>query len=868
MLRAVEGEQTRTTYRLNWVTPQALDLLNSEATPLCIASLVDRQGSHALPSRLMTVIEHSIDNDTGNLRLLFEIGPFITLNADFNGQISTWGSTPIEAPPNKFVTIYDDSWPEYQEVKTSESLDSWRRAIQFATTSWDFKNTVFLRPADPNLVGSEKSITLNLAQETMLDFSIASFNPHLTDFDLGRKQIQVTNRGAIANIEKCPPIDRDGIMSISARFLESGLANLEINVQPDPQFSTYLPISIIVTADPNSDPVGPRVLGQSWITCLDHLAESLQTDSKKHLEILDYLSDAFPGDPEVMLRRGHINLLLNKYSIARDEFRKVLGIRESSRAVTWLLIAALKSGDVREAESLLTRLNLSEQNLFDQIVESATSVTEDTALRFIDAPGISMSEDKAVKLIRALSTAVKTHEGARKVTEALADVDQTQAVIYSRKLIEENPDWRALRKDYVELAHKTGLSDGISDQVEILLRYEDEAPNEIVDRVKRLGSLLHPARLLGTLVFNSTAFFALQTKEATTAGLDQATQAAHLSFKFGDFATLDFAVQQVVANSDADNTTHKSYLTAIEQIALRAAKAQNENLNGFGKSDSYIDFLLQKLSQDTKEKTLVVIGGSGNFRYLEHWKQQLKLKDFKWIPGSPTAVNESEYLLELDHGNLIVITVWGDALQLSNRVRGWLEKYDVQIGRAFSGSESILYAISTLLKRDELGVVDTTFQRCEQAFQLAKSEFKFLNFNPSIGEIISKLDEYPLARIWSKKIWRSLDALNQYAAWRTSQSGSATAFVAWLSQSGLIPPNWVSMKESESLGSQSQFHQARVFPVDKSVDSSGKIFMESHIKIDFDPPAPRIHFFDASSGESGKIFIGYIGPHLPTPSGH
>ena len=868
MLRAVEGEQTRTTYRLDWVTPQALTLLRSEVTPLCVASLVDRQGSHALPSRLMTVLEHSIDNDTGNLRLLFEMGPFIALNPDFNGQISTWGTSLDEAPPNKFVTIYDDSWPEYREVKTSESLDSWKRAIYFVTTSWDFKNTVFLRPTDPNLIGSEKSITLSLAQETALDFSVASFNPHLTDVDLGRKQIQVTSRGAIADINACPPIDRDGIMSITGKFLEPGLANLEINVQPDPQFSTYLPLSLTVTADPNSDPVGPRVLGQPWVTCLDQLADSLQTDKNKHLEILNYLADAFPGDPEVLLRRGSLYLSLNKYSMASDEFRKVLKIRESSRAVTWLLIAALKSGDVREAESLLNRLNLSEQNLFNQIVESASSVTEDTALRFIDAPGMSMGEDKAVKLIYALSKAVKTHEGARKVTASMADVDQTQAVIYARRLIEEHPDWRALRKDYVELAHETGLSDGVNEQVEILLRYEDESPKEIVDRVNRLGNLLHPVRLLGTLIFNSTAFFALQTTEATVAGLELSTQAADLALRVGDFATLDFAVQQVMANVENGNTTHMGYLSAVEQIALRASKSHNENTSSIDKSESYIDYFLQKLSNETSKKTLVVIGGSSNFRYLEHWKQQLKLKDFKWIPGSPTAVKESECLLELDPENLIVVTVWSDAIQLSNSVLSWLEKYDVQIGRAFSGSESILYAVSTLLKLDEISPIDISFQRCVEAFNLAKTEFKFLEFNPGINEVIKELDEYPLARPWARKIWRSLDALNQYAAWRASQSGSATAFIAWLTQSGLIPPNWVSMKESESLAAQSQYYQVRVFPVDKSVDPSGKIFMEPHIKIDFDHPAPRIHFFDASAGVTKKIFIGYIGPHLPTPSGH
>ena len=56
--------------------------------------------------------------------------------------------------------------------------------------------------------------------------------------------------------------------------------------------------------------------------------------------------------------------------------------------------------------------------------------------------------------------------------------------------------------------------------------------------------------------------------------------------------------------------------------------------------------------------------------------------------------------------------------------------------------------------------------------------------------------------------------------------------------------------------------------MDRSVDPSGQKYMEAHIKIDYDHPAPRIHFFDASDQEFGKVLIGYIGPHLPTPSGH
>jgi hypothetical protein len=52
------------------------------------------------------------------------------------------------------------------------------------------------------------------------------------------------------------------------------------------------------------------------------------------------------------------------------------------------------------------------------------------------------------------------------------------------------------------------------------------------------------------------------------------------------------------------------------------------------------------------------------------------------------------------------------------------------------------------------------------------------------------------------------------------------------------------------------------------VDPAGEVFMEAHVKIDHDHPAPRIHFYDASDKAPYKIFVGYVGVHLPTPSGH
>jgi len=234
MLRAVEGEQTRTTYRLSWVTQEALHLLDTETNALCVANLTDRDGTHALPSRIMTVVKHEIDSDTGTLKLILEVGPFIRLEDDFVGALTEWGNESANYPPEKFVSVYQNHWPSFREAEGSEVLDSWRRAVEFVTTAWDFRNSIFLRPANTKLHGRDKEITISVDQADRYEFEIASYNPHLTDVDLSLKALHVTNSGAIADIDKCPPIDRDGVMSIGMKFLEPGASKIQINILPDP----------------------------------------------------------------------------------------------------------------------------------------------------------------------------------------------------------------------------------------------------------------------------------------------------------------------------------------------------------------------------------------------------------------------------------------------------------------------------------------------------------------------------------------------------------------------------------------------------------------------------------------------------------
>lgn len=54
-----------------------------------------------------------------------------------------------------------------------------------------------------------------------------------------------------------------------------------------------------------------------------------------------------------------------------------------------------------------------------------------------------------------------------------------------------------------------------------------------------------------------------------------------------------------------------------------------------------------------------------------------------------------------------------------------------------------------------------------------------------------------------------------------------------------------------------------MLPVPKSVDESGRAFMGAHFKIARSGQiSPRLHFFD-DVDDSGKVYVGYIGKHLP-----
>jgi hypothetical protein len=160
---------------------------------------------------------------------------------------------------------------------------------------------------------------------------------------------------------------------------------------------------------------------------------------------------------------------------------------------------------------------------------------------------------------------------------------------------------------------------------------------------------------------------------------------------------------------------------------------------------------------------------------------------------------------------------------------------------------------------------DTDIKRFDEIEMHVASSLPLIELG-DIEDGVDALDQFPQAPAWAKKSWRALVALQNYA--EAKKRGWTGDFNTWCLEpeetwSRTVPSKWVALTESDTVDNNPRFKSARVFPVPTTVDPTGEVYMCAHIKIvEGGRPAPRIHFFDDTSGSSGKIWIGYIGPHL------
>lgn len=158
---------------------------------------------------------------------------------------------------------------------------------------------------------------------------------------------------------------------------------------------------------------------------------------------------------------------------------------------------------------------------------------------------------------------------------------------------------------------------------------------------------------------------------------------------------------------------------------------------------------------------------------------------------------------------------------------------------------------------------------CVDAVSAAREELRYLVIS-SLADPTSELDRDPKHGHWATKIWMALKALNDYVRAKV-ESGYRGSLHSYRSD----PPDAVfplscefAAKESESTSNDRDMRRVRTFRVPHEFRSDGECYMEAHLKIDRASAAPRVHLYDDSGGPTQRIYIGYIGRHLPTSGGH
>ncbi|MFC4605846.1 hypothetical protein [Rhodococcus kronopolitis] len=158
---------------------------------------------------------------------------------------------------------------------------------------------------------------------------------------------------------------------------------------------------------------------------------------------------------------------------------------------------------------------------------------------------------------------------------------------------------------------------------------------------------------------------------------------------------------------------------------------------------------------------------------------------------------------------------------------------------------------------------------CFDAVLAARDDLKYLVVS-CLDDPAIDLDRHPRHGLWATKIWGALKALNDYVRAKV-EMGYRGSLHSYQSD----PPEAVfplscdyAAKESESTSNDRDMRRVRTFRVPHEVSSDGQYYMEAHLKIDRALAAPRVHLYDDSGGPTQRLYVGYVGPHLPTSGGH
>jgi len=152
------------------------------------------------------------------------------------------------------------------------------------------------------------------------------------------------------------------------------------------------------------------------------------------------------------------------------------------------------------------------------------------------------------------------------------------------------------------------------------------------------------------------------------------------------------------------------------------------------------------------------------------------------------------------------------------------------------------------------------------AIELAIAHLDLVAIHEKAPRDVDKLDESAKDHVWALGAWQGLVALQRYA--EAARDGEDTGgFWVWCERTGEWSTSKLAMVESETV-MDGDLARHRHLPISELVEPSGVIVMQKHLKIQpgGGPNIPRLYFHDDTKGTTGKIHVGFFGPHYLMPN--
>lgn len=134
---------------------------------------------------------------------------------------------------------------------------------------------------------------------------------------------------------------------------------------------------------------------------------------------------------------------------------------------------------------------------------------------------------------------------------------------------------------------------------------------------------------------------------------------------------------------------------------------------------------------------------------------------------------------------------------------------------------------------------------------------------------IESLDTHASSGSWANDLGRLCASMERYAAHKSAGKFRGN-YRMWCTEFGDYSDEKIALNESTSTKRSADLLASRTFDIDRAVEPSGRIVMLNHAKIQAKGSSyiPRVFFHDDTDGATGKIHIGFIGPHhlVPTSS--